>query len=65
MRSNLVCYAVRFGPGEEVLTTLLEFVTSNDLKAAFILSCVGSIQRAKLRLANATALNRDEVILLS
>ena len=63
MRSNLVCYAIRLGPGEEILTRLLEFVTSNDLKAAFILSCVGSIQRAKLRLANATALNRDEVIL--
>lgn len=61
LRSNLTCYAIRLGPGEEVLSKLREFVTSNNLKAAFIMSCVGSVQRAKLRLAHATALNRNEV----
>lgn len=56
-----MCYTVRLGPGEEIKTRLLEFITIHHLKAAFILSCVGSVQKAKLRLAQATATDRNHV----
>ena len=61
MGSNLLCYAVRLAPGEEIRTKLLDFVATHDLKAAFIMSCVGSVQSAKLRLAQATATSRNHV----
>ena len=55
--STLKCYALRLGPEQEVKSTLLEFVKLHNLQSAFILTCVGSVQRAKIRLANATATN--------
>ena len=59
--SELRCYALRLGPGENIVTSLQQFVKCHSLKAPFILNCVGSIEKAKLRLANATAENRNEV----
>ena len=53
--STLKCYALRLGPGEEIKSCLLEFVKLHNLQAAFILTCAGSVQKAKIRLANATA----------
>lgn len=61
MKSNLVCYAVRLGPGEEIKSRLLEVVTANNLRAPFVISCVGSVQKATLRLAHATAEDRNHV----
>ena len=62
--SALKCYALRLGPGEEIKSSLQEFVKHHDLQAAFILTCVGSVQKAKIRLAHATATNTNEVRIL-
>ncbi len=56
-----MCYAIRLGPGEEIKSSLLELVATNNLQAPFVISCVGSVQRAKLRLAHATAEDRNHV----
>ncbi|XP_034384029.1 bifunctional protein GlmU-like [Cyclopterus lumpus] len=63
--SALRVHAVRFGPGQELLGSLQAFVDERRLRAPFIITCVGSVTKATLRLANATASNTDEVIHLS
>ncbi|XP_043913037.1 bifunctional protein GlmU-like isoform X1 [Protopterus annectens] len=63
--SPLTVYALRLGPGEEILTSLIKFVEDKKLKAPFIITCVGSVTRATLRLANATASNTNEIIQLN
>ncbi|KAM7395898.1 hypothetical protein PAMA_007257 [Pampus argenteus] len=63
--SPLLVHAVRFGPGQELLTSLQAFVEEKRLRAPFIITCVGSVTKATLRLANATATNTNEVIHLS
>ncbi|RUS91663.1 hypothetical protein EGW08_000636 [Elysia chlorotica] len=50
----LQCYPLRLCPGEELQTTLAQFVRSRGLEAAFVLSCVGSVTKAHLRMANST-----------
>ena len=57
--SPLQCYAVRLRRGDELRKTLLSFVEKNNLKAAFVLSCVGSATSARLRMATYAA-NQDE-----
>ncbi|CAL1543564.1 unnamed protein product [Lymnaea stagnalis] len=56
----LQCYPVRLHPGEEIYSTLLEFVRANNLTSAFVLSCVGSVVRAKLRMANGELIQHVE-----
>ncbi|XP_071324120.1 bifunctional protein GlmU-like [Trachinotus anak] len=63
--SALQVHAVRFGPGQELLGSLQAFVEQRRLRAPFIITCVGSLTKATLRLANATAANTNEVIHLS
>ncbi|KAK9531916.1 hypothetical protein VZT92_011307 [Zoarces viviparus] len=63
--SGLQVHAVRFGPGQELLGSLQAFVEEKRLRAPFIITCVGSVTKATLRLANATATNTNEVIHLS
>ncbi|XP_047429841.1 bifunctional protein GlmU-like [Mugil cephalus] len=63
--SSLRVHAVRFGPGQELLGSLLAFVEERRLRAPFIITCVGSVTTATLRLANATATNPNEVMRLS
>ncbi|XP_029903229.1 uncharacterized protein LOC115356269 [Myripristis murdjan] len=60
--SSLRVHAVRFGPGRELLTSLQALVQERRLRAPFIITCVGSVTKATLRLANATATNTNEVI---
>ncbi|XP_054474928.1 bifunctional protein GlmU-like isoform X2 [Anoplopoma fimbria] len=45
--------------------SLQAFVEERRLRAPFIITCVGSVTKATLRLANATATNTNEVIHLS
>lgn len=59
--SNLQVYAVRFCPGQEILGSLQAFVEERRLQAPFIMTCVGSVTKATLRLANASATNTNEV----
>uniref|UniRef100_A0A3P9IFF2 PPC domain-containing protein n=1 Tax=Oryzias latipes TaxID=8090 RepID=A0A3P9IFF2_ORYLA len=63
--SNLHVYAVRFCPGQEILGSLQAFVEERRLQAPFIMTCVGSVTKATLRLANASATNTNEVIHLT
>nr|XP_033795654.1 bifunctional protein GlmU-like [Geotrypetes seraphini] len=63
--SALSVYALRLGPGEEIVTSLFKFVEDKKLKAPFIITCVGSVTKATLRLAHATAQNTNEVIHLN
>lgn len=62
--SSLRVHALRLGPGEELFSSLLSFVEERKLCAPFIITCVGSVTKATLRLANATADNTNEVIRL-
>ncbi|XP_053192976.1 bifunctional protein GlmU-like [Scomber japonicus] len=63
--SPLQVHAVRFGPGQELFGSLQAFVEERRLRAPFIITCVGSVTKATLRLANATATNTNEVIHLT
>ncbi|XP_036942353.1 bifunctional protein GlmU-like [Acanthopagrus latus] len=63
--SSMQVHAVRFGPGQELFGSLQAFVEERQLRAPFIITCVGSVTKATLRLANATASNTNEVIHLS
>ncbi|XP_072265600.1 bifunctional protein GlmU-like [Pyxicephalus adspersus] len=63
--SSLSVYALRLGPGEEIVTSLFKFVQEKELRAPFVITCVGSVTKATLRLANADAVNRNEIINLN
>ena len=45
-------FALRLHPGQDPRRELVAFAQQHDLKAAFVLTCVGSLRRAALRLAN-------------
>jgi uncharacterized protein len=45
-------YAFRLHPGMDLRQELVRFAAEKQLKAAFVMTCVGSLQRANLRLAN-------------
>ncbi|MEX9860053.1 PPC domain-containing DNA-binding protein [Providencia manganoxydans] len=53
--SNIRYLALRLRPEEDVIPALRQFITSNNLKAAFIAGCVGSLTNVNLRFAG-----RDE-----
>ncbi|KAJ8275015.1 hypothetical protein COCON_G00096400 [Conger conger] len=55
--SDLTVHALRLGPGQELLSSLVAFTEERKLRAPFIMTCVGSVTEAKLRLADATAEN--------
>ncbi|XP_068454834.1 bifunctional protein GlmU-like [Clinocottus analis] len=63
--SALQVHALRVGPGQDLLAALQAFVDERRLRAPFIITCVGSVTKATLRLANATATNTNEVIHLT
>ncbi|MFD2787823.1 PPC domain-containing DNA-binding protein [Hymenobacter rubripertinctus] len=50
--SSLRTYALRLRPGQDVRRELLAFVQQQNLKAACLLTAVGSLTTATLRLAN-------------
>merc|ERR1712156_593301 len=50
-KCGLSVYPMRLKPGQEVKKCLEDFVQENDLKAAFVLTCVGSVTKATLRFA--------------
>mmetsp|Transcript_36361 Transcript_36361/g.69773 ORF Transcript_36361/g.69773 Transcript_36361/m.69773 type:complete len:138 (+) Transcript_36361:1185-1598(+) len=47
-------HAIRVGPGEELKSKLMAFVAERQLSAAAVVTCCGSLDRATLRLANAS-----------
>lgn len=54
--SGLKCYALRLKPGDKLVAGLQKFVSENKLRAAFIMTCVGSVSKATLRLAHTGSL---------
>ena len=47
--------ALRLRPGQELKTELLRFVRENNVRSACVLTCVGSLRSATIRLANYTS----------
>lgn len=45
-------YALRLTPEDDLKAELKKFVKDKNLQAGFILSCVGSLKHAKLRMAD-------------
>lgn len=45
-------YTIRLHPGQDLLLELIHFAENQNLRAAFLITCVGSLTRAALRLAN-------------
>lgn len=51
--NNLSIYAIRLMPQEDLKLALIKFTQEKKLNAGFIITCVGSLIKAQLRLANA------------
>jgi uncharacterized protein len=45
-------HPLRLHPGQDLLKELIQFTQSEHIQAACILTCVGSLRQANLRLAN-------------
>ena len=60
--SSLKVYAIRLKPNQDLFKELDEFVRQNDLKSAFIMTCVGSLTKATVRLAF-SGLEENEVFI--
>jgi predicted DNA-binding protein with PD1-like motif len=45
-------YALRLHPGDDLKIKLADFVRENKIKAGYIITCVGSLSKATLRLSN-------------
>ncbi|KAM9355067.1 bifunctional protein GlmU-like [Pholidichthys leucotaenia] len=63
--SALQVHVLRLGPGQELLESLWAFVQERGLRAPFVITCVGSVTTATLRLADATVENTNKVLRLS
>jgi len=46
-------YAIRFLPGQDLKKELEKFVKEKEINAGFIMTCVGSLKKATLRMAGA------------
>ncbi|OQV18477.1 putative Bifunctional protein GlmU [Hypsibius exemplaris] len=51
-RGVMESHILRLHPGQEIKSTLEQYVKENDLKAAFIITAVGSVTKATLRFAH-------------
>ena len=51
---GLRCFALRLNPGEELKSALMAKVRAEKLRATCVLTCVGSLRKATLRMANAS-----------
>ncbi|TGE27090.1 PPC domain-containing DNA-binding protein [Hymenobacter metallicola] len=52
LSSSMRSYALRLGPGQDLRQQLTAFTEAHQLKAAAIVTCVGSLTTTTLRLAN-------------
>lgn len=53
--------AFRLKPGQELKGALLELAVAAGMSSAFVVTCVGSVRRATLRMAHATAETAHQV----
>jgi uncharacterized protein len=49
---NSKTYALRLKPNQDLKLELSNFIKSNKIEAGYIITCVGSLKKANLRLAN-------------
>ena len=52
LSSTQKVYAMRLHPGDDLRGKLDEFVKKNKMRAGYIITCVGSLKQATLRLSN-------------
>ncbi len=53
MRSNDTAFhAIRLLPGQDLKREILAYVLSSGIQAGWVITCVGSLRRVELRLAN-------------
>jgi uncharacterized protein len=52
MKSTANFYTIRLKPHQDLKAELMKFAVEHHLKAAFIATCVGSLEQANLRFAN-------------
>lgn len=52
MKSSVVSYSFRLGPGADLRESLLQFAQKYQLQAATIVCAVGSLTKAHMRLSN-------------
>ncbi len=45
-------YALRLRPNQDLKKEIMAFAKENDIKSGYIITCVGSLKKATLRLAN-------------
>lgn len=50
--SPISVHALRLHPGDDLLECLAAYVKATSLRAAFVVTCVGSLTNARLRFAN-------------
>lgn len=50
--STQTIHALRINPGDDLKVKLAEFVKEKKIKAGYIITCVGSLKQATLRLSN-------------
>ena len=53
--------ALRLHPGDELMSSRKQYCCDNNLRAAYIATCVGSLKAATLRLANADRDRPNEI----
>ena len=65
----LKVYALRIHPGEDLKLSILDFTRKENIEAGILLSCVGSLSSAKLRMADANIVkefnNKFEIVVLT
>jgi uncharacterized protein len=49
---NSKVFALRLKPGEDLKEEIMRFAKENKIEAGYIITCVGSLKKANLRLAN-------------
>ncbi|MBS1596124.1 MAG: DNA-binding protein [Bacteroidetes bacterium] len=50
--STQTIHALRINPGDDLKVKLAEFVKEKKIKAGYVITCVGSLKQATLRLSN-------------
>lgn len=67
--STASVYALRLHPGDDLKQRLSDIAKEHNLSAGFVITCVGSVQKAVLRLANqptpATFNSKYEIVSLT
>ena len=53
-------YAMRLNPGDDLKTQLMNYSQTNNIKAACILTCVGSLDGVRVRVADGKTIKRFE-----